>query len=150
MVQVKVTDEGIEDTSKENSKGEPVEQDDAAEAKAAPVKKSRFGWVKKKWVIRIVAVSVLVHALGFGFYWTYYPNPKWTKLGREESLGTFEFENPLTEGIVIKRAVFDVHLPGTCNAIKAPLCSRLRVEARVRGVVLSEMAFQTAEMKIKS
>lgn len=31
MVQVKVTDEGIEDTSKENSKGEPVEQDDAAE-----------------------------------------------------------------------------------------------------------------------
>ena len=31
MVQVKVTDEGIEDTSKENSKGEPVEQDEAIE-----------------------------------------------------------------------------------------------------------------------
>lgn len=30
MVQVKVTDEGIEDTSKENSKEEPVEQDEAA------------------------------------------------------------------------------------------------------------------------
>ena len=31
MVQVKVTDEGIEDTSKENSEGEPVEQDVATE-----------------------------------------------------------------------------------------------------------------------
>ena len=31
MVQVKVTDEGIEDTSKENFKEEPVEQDEAAE-----------------------------------------------------------------------------------------------------------------------
>jgi molecular chaperone GrpE len=30
VVQVKVTDEGIEDTSKENSKEEPVEQDEAA------------------------------------------------------------------------------------------------------------------------
>lgn len=31
MVQVKVTDEGIEDTTKENSKGESVEQDEAIE-----------------------------------------------------------------------------------------------------------------------
>lgn len=53
---------------------------------------------------------MLVHALGFGFYWTYYPNPRWTKLGREESLGSFEFKNPLTDGVVIKRAEFNVHV----------------------------------------
>jgi len=92
------------------AKPDDQEQDDTVEAKAAPAKKSCFGSIKKKWVIRILAASVLIHTLGFAFYWTYYPNPRWNKLGREESLGTFEFKNRLTEGIVIKRAVFDVHV----------------------------------------